>query len=104
MNRLPIRSFSAFGRTAANLTWRHGYNNNNNYYHCQYGSITTTRGLASTTSASESQKGLKRKLPLSGVKVLDMTRVLAGVCYRQFMIQACVWEIGGFTNGFCGVA
>lgn len=83
MNRLPIRSFSALGRTAANLTSRHGYNNYYYYYHCHYGSLTATRGLANTASASESQKELKRKLPLSGVKVLDMTRVLAGVCCQN---------------------
>lgn len=106
MNRLPIRPFSAFGRTAANLTSRHGYNNKYYYYHyhCHYGSLTATRGLASTAGASESQKELKRKLPLSGVKVLDMTRVLAGVCCRQFMIQESK-HIGmdWFANWFCGV-
>ena len=98
MNRLLIRSF-AFGRTAANLTSRHGYNHHHYYYYnCQYGSLAATRGLASTSGASESQKELKRKLPLSGVKVLDMTRVLAGVCWAIF--NQAYGEQTGLLTGF----
>jgi succinate--hydroxymethylglutarate CoA-transferase len=40
-----------------------------------------TRGIAATTKID---KKAIEKLPLAGIRVLDMTRVLAGVVYSLF--------------------
>lgn len=65
MNRLPFRPLSLLGKTTSRYNASSGI---------------TDRGLASRAQTVD-----KKKLPLAGVKVLDMSRVLAGVCFFLFL-------------------
>jgi hypothetical protein len=54
---------------------------------CNRLSITTRRGIASTEAAG----GDASNLPLAGIKVLDMTRVLAGVSINCCSFMCCTY-------------
>jgi hypothetical protein len=69
------------------------------------GGMVVGRGLASAPAAT---KGVGEeddgKLPLEGIRVLDMTRVLAGVCRVPRHPSLDVWLQGreGVSNGMDG--